>query len=210
MTIVAETEEPFANTQASSIVEGGQQVYLLVGTLVEQEQRGGQPSFHLLAGERLGPALREPLITVLKRFNTARTAAQVRQWLAWAGAPAGLLDGLLKSRLIVKVNAVSGWKAAKSLRGFRLVPTSYIDLESQVAEGLVAVKRTLESRRDTAIAAELAEVLWGKRTSEDVPTAIAALSRDLAVDRETVARFVLTDVPMLVDYGFARLEPLYV
>lgn len=205
MTAPADTDEPSVDAQAASLVESGRSVFVLAGTLVKEANTG---VVRLLTSDHQTKPLDDNLAAVLGWFNTARTDSQVGQWFEWAEAPAGLLDDLVRNRLVAKVNAVDAWRAAKSLKGFRLQPTSYLDPDSEVLDGLVALKRTPESRNDTSIPAELAEILFGAPRSFDVPTAITALAKRLGAKREVVARFVLTEVPFAIDYGYLRLEPL--
>lgn len=196
--------------RAASFVESIEPVYALVGTLIEEHGPEGNRAYRLLFSDRRTQPLDEQLVSVLEWFRTTRTESQVRKWLAHTpGASAGLLQVLVRNGVIARVSATKAWQAAKSLRGMRLVPTSYLDLDTPVTDGLVAVKRTPESRRDTVVTSELAEVLGGDRSGRDVPAAITTLAKWLGVKRVVVAQFVLTDVPMLIDYGFVRLEPAY-
>lgn len=206
--VAIEETEPYAGAPSADFIEGDGAVYALIGTLVKNVDQDGHTSHHLLAGDVLTSPIDERMVPLFKWFNTPRSESQVQEWLVWADAPEKFLSALLEGGLIAKVNSSSAWKAAKSLRGFRLVPLCFPDHDTQVPEGLLAVKRNPDSRGDGAVTAELAELLWVTAQSEDIPQAIATMAQRLGVGRESVARIALVDVPMLIDYGFIRLEPL--
>jgi hypothetical protein len=206
--MTTQEDEPFLDNPPAYFVDGDVAAYALVGTLVKNEKQGAPDSYHLLAGESLSRPIDERLVPLYEWFSIPRSETQVREWLKWADAPAGFLDMLVKGGSIAKVNSSGAWKAAKSLRGLRLAPLSFPDFDSPAIEGFVAVKRTLDSRDDETMTVELAEVLWGDRKPEDVPTAISALARRQGVNREIVAQYVLAGVPRMLRHGYIRLEPL--
>lgn len=201
--------EPFAETQAADFVEGDEPTYALVGSLLKSVDADGTETYELTIKGDKRFEMTDAIMPLFRWFSTPRSESQVTAWMAWADAPSDMLRELIKRGLIVRVDTSSAWKCAKSLRGLRLVPLSLPDLDTPVLEGLVAVKYTPESRRDTVTSVELATVLWGDLKPGDIPTMIKALARRHRVDTEVAARFVLTDVPMFLSYGFVRLERIH-
>lgn len=205
-----EETEPYAGTPAFEFIWGNGNAYALIGTLVKNETPGGKDSYHLLAGGTLSRPIDERLVPLYEWFSTPRSETQVQEWLKWADAPDGFLKVLLKGRSLVRVKTSDAWIAAKSLRNLRLTPLSFPDFDTILpsADKIIAVKRTLESRDDTAMSIEMAEILWNETQQEDVPTAIYDLSKRHGKNLHLVAQHVLANLPDMLDYGYVCLEPM--
>ena len=204
--MVPKTTEPYADTQAAYFIEGGGAVYALVGLLVKNVGEDGQTQHHLLVGEDTVHPVDERLVPLFEWFTTPRYENQVAEWLNWADAPSGFLEIIIGNGLLVSIDTANPQRAAKSLRGIRLVPLSLPDLDSPTGEGFVAIKRSEDSRADTSTSVELGEVLWGDHPRIDVPSAVSYIAGLAKMNFATAARRTLTDVPMLLEYGFIRLE----
>lgn len=204
--MTTEMTEPYVDAQAAYFIEGGGVTYALVGVLIESLNESGGTAHYVLVGEDAVHPVDELLVPLFEWFTTPRNESQVTEWLKWAAAPSGLIEAFLGNGLLVRVDTTSPNKAAKSLRGIKLVPMSFPDLDSPAGEGFLAVKRSENSRADTSMSSELAEVLWGSGATLDVPAAVKHVASLAKMSPATAARRILTDVPMLLDYGFIRLE----
>jgi hypothetical protein len=201
-----EEAEPFKNTVAADFVETEEATYALIGSLVEHTDDSGARAYYLMTHGSHGNQMTEQVLPLFHWFSTPRSESQVAAWLAWADSPRDTMKALIKRGLIVRIDPSSSWKAAKSLRGLRLVPLSLPDLDTPVSEGLMAMKRTPESRCDAIINVELGQVIAGDVSGADIPEAVAALAKRDKDDREDISRLVLTDIPFLLEHGLARLE----
>lgn len=198
--------EPYVDAPAASFIEGGGPTYALVGVLIESLDESGGTAHHILVGEDAVHPVDELLVPLFEWFTTPRNESQVTEWLKWAEAPSGLIEAILGNGLLVRIDTTNAQVAAKSLRGVRVVPMSLPDLETSALDGMIAVKRTVESRGDMYTTVELADVLWGDNPRADIESAINLTARVRSMDRATTARRVLTQIPFLLEYGFVRLE----
>jgi hypothetical protein len=198
--------EPFENARAAGFVEGMEPTYALVGTLIVHTDDDGVETYYLTAKGTRAHQMTDLVMPLFRWFSTPRSASQVAEWMAWADAPSDTVKAMIKRGVLVRVDTSAAWNAAKSLRGLRLLPLSLPDLDTPVLDGLMAVKYTPESRIDTVVSVQLATVLWGDMAPSDIPSTVKALARRTGVSNEVAARFILSDVPMLLEYEFVRLE----
>lgn len=198
---------PYADAHAADFSEADEPTYALIGEILHVTDEAGVTKQHLLVGQGLMYPIDEDLLPVFEFFQAARAEHQAQEWLDWAGAPTGLLKHLVKRRILVRVDPRTSWTGAKSLKGLRLTAQSkqgemresgYITVMSQAGEAVMVVSP------------ELATLLWGNDEGYDVPAAIKRLAKVSCHDREIIARRVLAMTPMLLEYGYARLEWLKV
>jgi hypothetical protein len=198
---------PYADAHSAVFSEGDEPTYALVGEILHVTDDAGATTQHLLAGQGLMYPIDEDLLPVFEFFKTARAEHQAQEWLDWAGAPAGFLKHIVKLRILVRVDPRTSWTGAKSLKGLRLTAQStqgethengYISVMSQAGD-LVMV-----------VSPELATLLWGNEEGWDIPAAIKRMAKLSGLDKEVIARRVLAMTPMLLEYGYARLEWLKV
>ena len=198
--------EPFKDAVAADFVETDEATYALIGTLVEHTDDDGAKAYYLVTRGSQAHQMTERVLPLFQWLSTPRNESQVAEWLAWAEGPRDTMKALIKRGLIVRVDPSSSWKAAKSLRGLRLIPLSLPDLDTPVPEGLMAMKRTPESRCDAIINVELGQIIAGDVPGVDIPAAVAVLAKREKLSQEEAARLVLTDIPFLLDHELARLE----
>jgi hypothetical protein len=199
---------PYADAHAADFSEGDEPTYALIGEILHITDEAGVTKQHLLAGQGLMYPIDEDLLPVFEFFQTARAEHQAQAWLDWAGAPAGLLKHIVKRRILVRVDPRTSWTGAKSLKGLRLSAQSIQG--SMRPNGYLEVLSQTTGEAVMTVSPELATLLWGNEEGLDVPSAIKRMAKVSGLDRETIARRALAMTPMLIEYGYARLEWLRV
>jgi hypothetical protein len=203
-----EESEPYANTRCASFIEGGGPTYVLLGSLVQSVDINGVKTHNLISGGVLSKPIDECLVPFCEWIITPRSGSQVREWLIWDDATPGFLKTLLKTGLIAKVSTFGSLKAAWSLRGYRLTPMCSTDSSIATMDGFIEASRESGYSREWMISLDLSDLLFGVDQSIDIPSAINSMAVSSGRTLEEVARWVLSEVPMLIEYGFIRLEPV--
>lgn len=199
---------PYADAHSADFSEGDEPAYALIGEILHITDEANVTTQHLLVGQGLTHPIDQDFLPVFEFFQTPRAEHQAQEWLDWAAAPKGFLKFLVKLDFLVRVDPRTSWTGAKSLKGLRLSaqstpgetrPNGYISLMSQTSEQPVM-----------SVSPELAAVLWGNEENLDIPTLIRKIAKATGQDRELAARKVLALTPMLLKFGYARLEWLRV
>ena len=185
-------------------------VYALVGTVLDRTKVSEGDPVHVLVAPDAVREYKADFLPVFEFFQTPREEHQVRQWLDWAGGDDEFLATLMTTRAIVRVDTRDPLAAAKSLKGLRVIPQCIPDTVSATEPGRFDVKRDEEATKALSIGVELGEALWGEREPADLPTVIKDMARKFKMPRDQMARNVLSSMPMMLRYGYARLEWLNV
>jgi hypothetical protein len=122
--------------------------------------------------------------------------------------PKGFLKYLVKLGFLVRVDTRTSWTGAKSLKGLRLSAQS--EPGDQRPDGYLCVVSRTTGETVMTVRPELATMLWGNEEGWDIPAAIKRMAKVSGLDKETIARSTLAMMPMLLEYGYARLEWLKV
>lgn len=199
---------PYADAHAADFSEGDERAYALIGEILHVTDETDATTYHLLVGQGLTRPIDEEYLAVYEFFQTAREEHQAEEWLDWAGAPAGFLKFLVKAGFLVRVDTRTSSTAAKSLKGLRL--NAQATPGEPTEDGWVSVMSQTSEKPVMYVCHELAAVLWGNEENYDIPTAIKKLAKASGEDRDLMARRVLASTPMLLEYGYARLEWLRV
>ena len=198
---------PHANAPAADFCEGDDLVYALIGEII-QAVDSEITRYHLLVGQDLTRPIEEEILPLFEFFTKPRSEPQSKDWLEWAGASPDFLDELVELGFLVRVNTHSALSAAKSLSGLMLRPQS---VPGKTGDDGYTELLPPESLHPTMfVSPELAAVLWANDDAMDIPSSIAKLARLSGEEAETTAYRVLAAVPMLLEYGWARLEWLKV
>jgi hypothetical protein len=195
---------PYAAAHAAAFSEVDEKTYALIGEIVPSIDPSGATTYHLLVGQGVGKPIDDEYLPVYEFFSTPRSEHQAREWLEWAGAPTGFLEFLVKLEFLARVDTRTSTRAAKSLRGMRLQPKSSPGEPSD--DGFVAVISEGSQRPGMYVCHELAAVLWGNEDGVDIPTMVKRIAKATGQGREQAARKVVAMMPMLLEYGYARLE----
>lgn len=202
-----ESLPPHINEPAAEFCEGSGSVYALIGEIIQASGSGVEGHF-LLVGQDLTRPIEDEILPLFEYFLKPRSAQQARDWLDWAGASPDFLDELVDLGFLVRVDRHSASTAAESLKGLILRPQSVPGGMSE--DGYTELLPPGATEPTMFVSPELAGALWENDAALDVPAVIAKLASLSGEDTETTAQRVLTAVPMLLEYGWARLEWLQV
>ena len=197
---------PHSESPAARFIEAYADVFTLVGSICREAGAGEGDPFGLRVAPGIVREFDPEFLPMLQFFRTARTKQQAIDWLAWAGAPQGALQDLVKSRLLVRVNTTNPLTAAASLKGVRIVPRSIPGEPAIDQPTLISVRRGTSSPEEAFVSVELGHVLWGMGLRADLSSAIKGMARESGERRDLVARRVLTNAPALLSLGLAELE----
>lgn len=206
--MIAAPTPPYQEEHASEFSEGSEPTYALIGEIIHITEEAGVTTQNLLVGEGRIRPIDPDLLPVFEFFTTPRAEHQAKEWFEWAGAPSDLLSHLVKLGILVRVHTRTSWTAAKSLRGLRL--TAQSEQGDQTPSGYLSVLSRTTGETVMTVSPELATLLWGNEEGLDIPSAIKRMAKVAGLDKETIARRALAMMPMLLEYGYARLEWLRV
>lgn len=208
MTTPPEDVQPYVGEPAADFDEGDEPVYVLVGAIIHATDNQNTTTHHLLMGQGLTTPIDSDLLPLFEFFSTAREEHQAEEWLQWAGANDDLLSQMVKLGYLVRIDTRSPTAAAESLSGLRLSPQSS---PGEVAgNGHVGVLPEQTDKPSMFVAPELAVALWSNDEDLDMPAIVRRIAQDTGMNEDLVARRVLVGIPMLLEYGWARLEWLRV
>jgi hypothetical protein len=199
---------PYADAHAAAFSDVDEKTYALIGEILRTVDESGATTYHLLVGQGVSRPIDEKYLPVYEFFSTPRAEHQAEEWLEWAGAPSDFLKFLVKLGFLARVDTRTSMTAAKSLRGLRLSPQS--SPGEPTDDGWVAVISAESGRPGMYVCHELAAVLWGNDEGIDIPTIIKKIAKATGQERERAARKVVAMMPMLLEFGYARLEWLRV
>lgn len=193
---------PHAGAPPARLMEAGEPVYVLIGRLLGGE--GATAQLQLSPGRI--HEFDSDFAPMFRFFQTARTRRQATDWLRWAGAPEGALGDLVDSGLLVEVDTSNPLTAAASLEGVRIIPQSFRDETAPDVPSLCGVRKSERSPVDAFIPTELARLMWDIEEPADIPTGIDDIAMQSDKPLELIARRVLTNLPVMLTLGLARLE----
>ena len=179
-------------------------MYILVGKLQEASEGTGAGSGLLLSKGASVPVDPEAA-ALLRFFQAARTQPQGAEWARWAGVPGGLFKSLVARGYLRRIDARSPERALRSFSGLRLVADTPSSGHGDRITSLMPASGDRHSAM--SIYPSLAAVLWDG-VSRNIPAAVANYARLSGQDRAWILNHVLADLPMLVEFGHAHLEPV--
>ena len=195
---------PYAGVHAEDIRCRPEPVYILVGKLYETSKGSGTGSRLLLGKGAFVPVAPEAT-ALLRFFQAARTQPQGEEWARWAGVPAGLFKDLTARGYLRRIDARSPERSLRSFKGLRLIADTP---GSGSGDRMASLMPASGDRRSAmSIYPSLAAILWDD-SGRSIPAAVAKYTRLSGQDRAWILNHVLADLPMLVEFGHAHLEPV--
>jgi hypothetical protein len=201
---------PHIDAAPARLIEADGPVYALVGAVLDRTKVSEADPVHILVAPDSVREYGADFLPVFEFFRVPREEWQVREWLSWAGGDDDFLRALLDTRSVVRVETRDPLTASESLRGLRLAPQCSPFEVSPNAPGFIYVRRDEAEDSYLPITFELGEALWGEQKPTDVPTVIERVERKFKLPRDMAARRVISDIPLLLLHGYARLEWLNV
>lgn len=200
-------EPPHLNAVPACFIEADGPVYTLVGGVLDRTGVPEDAPILVQIAEGVGREYDAEFLPMFEFFKTPREEWQVRDWMEWAGGD-DVLSVLLETKAVIRVDTHDPLTAAASLAGLRVIPQCVPDPDPVRPRnpGLIDVLRDPSDTSVLMISAELAEALFGRRTRVDVPAVIDFIVGELGAPRVTTARRVVSEIPMLLHHGYARLE----
>lgn len=200
---LVDDKPPYAEAHAADFVDGDEDVYTLVGQIIWSADESGKLSHHILVGEGLARPVDPEMLPLFEFFQTPRSKREAEAWLEWWGATPGFLNELVTLKLIVSIDPRNPSTAAKGLSGLKLVAQS---APGETEGGQVGVMSERSEQPVTYIGPELARAMWGDIQGDDIPTVVKKIRRASGDSEDLAARKVISEIPMLLEYGHARLE----
>lgn len=200
------TQPPFLDEEPAEFVDEEGATYALIGTVLDRTKVPENSPIHILVAPGGIREYGEKFLPLFEFFRTPRSEQQTKQWMEWAGGDDDILQTLLDTQAVVRVNTKDPISASKSLKGIRIVPQCLPDGTGSPEKGLVSIRTDTDSTVSLKINIELAEAIWGSKEPSDIHTEIKRTARYFKLPRKVAAMRVLTDIPMLLWHGYARLE----
>lgn len=197
------TRAPYAGVHAEDIRSRPEPVYILVGKLHETPE--AVEGSRLRLGKGFSVPVDPEAASLLRFFQAARTQPQGAEWSRWAGVPAGLFRSLVARGYLRRIDAHSPERALRSFRGLQLAPDTASSGHGDRITSLMPASGDRHSAM--SIYPSLAAVLWDG-DGRSIPAAVAKYTRLSGQDRAWILNHVLADLPMLVEFGHAHLEPV--
>lgn len=197
------TRAPYAGVHAEDIRSRPEPVYILVGKLHETPEAGAGGRLRL--GKGFSVPVDPEAASLLRFFQAARTQPQGAEWSRWAGVPAGLFRSLVARGYLRRIDAHSPERALRSFRGLRLAADAASSGHGDRITSLMPASGDRHSAM--SIYPSLAAVLWDG-DGRSIPAAVAKYTRLSGQDRAWILNHILADLPMLVEFGHAHLEPV--
>jgi hypothetical protein len=201
----SESEPPYLNAPSAEFAEEDTPVYTLVGAVLDRASVPEDAPVQIQIAPGLMREYDAEFLPVFEFFKTPRREHQVREWLEWAGGDDEILRALIDTRAVVRVDARTAMTAATSLKGLRVVPQCRPVPDDEMGAPLLC-KVTRDGVGSSYFPVELCEYMWSTRNEGDIPGFVKRLARQKRMPREKAAWHVLCELPMALQWGYARLE----
>ncbi|WIE81025.1 hypothetical protein [Curtobacterium sp. MCSS17_016] len=204
--MTVEDKGPHDDAHAAWLIDAGEPVYMLIGSLLTTELPVNGSKHHVLVGQGMTHPVQEHLVPLLEFFAVPRALSEARDWLAWAEAPADLLEVFVERGIFARVDTTSPLSAAESLAELRVAPECFAVEEGAGTDRYVGISSSPDGAPENFISPELAQALWADLGSGDIPSTVQRVAADSGQSQEVVARKILASAAELIEQKLIRVE----